>query len=205
MGDHEQDGEAIELAFSKKKIEARKNWLRQFEPGTYLDQKEKVIKYSDFVNKELILFSMADLQRSIPSMVDGLKPEKSTSSGYDLSEGNHGYELPLGEDLVLTPIDTVELPGVWSQQADPSQWSSTYYGYGQGYDAYGYGTTHDPSLYAYGAYPGYVQYPQQVDSVVYLVDAYDKERFAEAKKELDALHKKEQQYSTLLTLDVLFF
>ncbi|KAI8017418.1 putative DNA helicase MCM9 [Camellia lanceoleosa] len=26
-------------------------------PGTYLDQKEKPIKYSDFVNKELILFS----------------------------------------------------------------------------------------------------------------------------------------------------
>ncbi|OVA19386.1 DNA topoisomerase II [Macleaya cordata] len=70
----EQDGDAIDLAFSKKKIEARKNWLRQFEPGTYLDQKEKLIKYSDFVNKELILFSMADLQRSIPSMVDGLKP-----------------------------------------------------------------------------------------------------------------------------------
>ncbi|KAJ4785264.1 DNA topoisomerase 2 [Rhynchospora pubera] len=70
----EQDGDAIELAFSKKKIEARKNWLRQFEPGTYLDQSEKLIKYSDFVNKELILFSMADLQRSIPAMVDGLKP-----------------------------------------------------------------------------------------------------------------------------------
>ncbi|XP_010023597.2 DNA topoisomerase 2 [Eucalyptus grandis] len=70
----DQDGDAIELAFSKKKIEARKTWLRQYEPGTYLDQKEKLIKYSDFVNKELILFSMADLQRSIPSMVDGLKP-----------------------------------------------------------------------------------------------------------------------------------
>jgi DNA topoisomerase II len=27
----EKDGEAIELAFSKKKIEARKTWLRQFE------------------------------------------------------------------------------------------------------------------------------------------------------------------------------
>ena len=27
----------------------------------------------------------------------------------------------------------------------------------------------------------------QVDAVVYLVDAYDKERFAESKKELDAL------------------
>ncbi|KAL2478354.1 DNA topoisomerase 2 [Forsythia ovata] len=70
----DNDGEAIELAFSKKKIEARKNWLRQFEPGTYLDQEDKLIKYRDFVNKELILFSIADLQRSIPSMVDGLKP-----------------------------------------------------------------------------------------------------------------------------------
>ncbi|KAM1369168.1 hypothetical protein ACFX2F_039790 [Malus domestica] len=70
----ERDGEAIELAFSKKKIEERKNWLRQFEPGVHLDQKEKLIKYSDFVHKELIQFSMADLQRSIPSMVDGLKP-----------------------------------------------------------------------------------------------------------------------------------
>ncbi|KAI3445041.1 hypothetical protein Pfo_001706 [Paulownia fortunei] len=70
----EQDGDAIELAFSKKKIEARKNWLRQFEPGTYLDEQEKHIKYRDFVHKELILFSIADLQRSIPSMVDGLKP-----------------------------------------------------------------------------------------------------------------------------------
>ncbi|KAL0397587.1 UNVERIFIED_CONTAM: DNA topoisomerase 2 [Sesamum calycinum] len=70
----EQDGEAIELAFSKKKIEARKNWIRQFEPGTYLSEQDKHIKYRDFVHKELILFSIADLQRSIPSMVDGLKP-----------------------------------------------------------------------------------------------------------------------------------
>ncbi|XP_050209559.1 DNA topoisomerase 2 [Mercurialis annua] len=70
----EEDGNCIELAFSKKKIEARKNWLRQFQPGTHLDQTNKLIKYSDFINKELILFSVADLQRSIPSMVDGLKP-----------------------------------------------------------------------------------------------------------------------------------
>ena len=46
----------------------------EWQPGTHLDQTGKLIKYSDFVNKELILFSMADLQRSIPSMVDGLKP-----------------------------------------------------------------------------------------------------------------------------------
>ncbi|KAI4335253.1 hypothetical protein L6164_013917 [Bauhinia variegata] len=35
---------------------------------------QKRTNYKDFVNKELILFSRADLQRSIPSMVDGLKP-----------------------------------------------------------------------------------------------------------------------------------
>ncbi|KAG5528294.1 hypothetical protein RHGRI_029087 [Rhododendron griersonianum] len=42
----------------------------RFELGTYLDQKEKLIN-SDFVYKELILFSMADLQRSIPSITSG--------------------------------------------------------------------------------------------------------------------------------------
>jgi DNA topoisomerase-2 len=64
----------IELAFSKKKADERKEWLRQFRPGTFLDHKIKKITYSDFVNKELILFSMADNIRSIPSVVDGLKP-----------------------------------------------------------------------------------------------------------------------------------
>lgn len=100
--DDTQDTDAIELAFSKKRIEARKNWLRQYEvrvfnflflrlpvpvltstiifcefilqPGSGLDSKDKYIKYSDFVHKELIQFSMADLQRSIPSLMDGLKP-----------------------------------------------------------------------------------------------------------------------------------
>lgn len=34
------------------------------------------MNYSEFVNKELILFSMADNIRSIPSVVDGLKPSQ---------------------------------------------------------------------------------------------------------------------------------
>ncbi|KAG6557359.1 hypothetical protein Mapa_001289 [Marchantia paleacea] len=70
----EKDGDAIEMAFSKKKVDARKTWLRHYEPGTFLDQSAEVINYEDFVNKELIQFSIADLARSIPSMVDGLKP-----------------------------------------------------------------------------------------------------------------------------------
>lgn len=70
----EGDKELIDLAFSKKKADDRKEWLRQFKPGTYLDHRLEEIPYSEFINKELILFSMADNIRSIPSVADGLKP-----------------------------------------------------------------------------------------------------------------------------------
>lgn len=71
----EHEAQLIDLAFSKKKADDRKMWLQNFQPGTYLDMsgKEK-ISYDDFVNKELILFSMADNYRSLPSLVDGFKP-----------------------------------------------------------------------------------------------------------------------------------
>ncbi|KAK6189373.1 hypothetical protein LQW54_013325 [Pestalotiopsis sp. IQ-011] len=68
------EADLFELAFSKKKADARKEWLGQFVPGTFLDHSSRRITYDDFVNKELILFSMADNMRSIPSMIDGLKP-----------------------------------------------------------------------------------------------------------------------------------
>jgi DNA topoisomerase-2 len=71
-----EEPELIELAFSKKKADARKIWLRDFVPGTFMDMGPPTISYNDFVNKELILFSMADNLRSIPSMVDGLKPSQ---------------------------------------------------------------------------------------------------------------------------------
>ncbi|KAF5853012.1 hypothetical protein GGP41_001553 [Bipolaris sorokiniana] len=70
----EEEEKLIELAFSKKKADARKDWLRDFVPGRHLDLTTPDISYDDFVNKELILFSMADNVRSIPSVIDGLKP-----------------------------------------------------------------------------------------------------------------------------------
>ena len=66
------DHDLVDLAFNKKKADDRKEWLRQFVPGTYLDHRIRNIPISDFINKELILFSMADNIRSIPSVVDGL-------------------------------------------------------------------------------------------------------------------------------------
>eukprot|EP00958_Prasinococcus_capsulatus_P030175 scaffold7976_cov403-Prasinococcus_capsulatus_cf.AAC.7 len=70
----ENDDDSIDLVFSKKRIADRKEWLGNFTPGTYLDHDVEEIVYKDFVHKELILFSRADLERSVPSMVDGFKP-----------------------------------------------------------------------------------------------------------------------------------
>lgn len=69
-----EDKPLIELAFSKKKADERKDWLRGFRPGTHLDPNLSTIPISEFINKELILFSIADNMRSIPSVLDGLKP-----------------------------------------------------------------------------------------------------------------------------------
>ncbi|KAH8413018.1 hypothetical protein KR009_007451 [Drosophila setifemur] len=80
------DDESIVMAFSRKHVESRKVWLtnhmdevkRRRElglPERYLYTKgTKHITYADFINLELVLFSNADNERSIPSLVDGLKP-----------------------------------------------------------------------------------------------------------------------------------
>lgn len=69
----EADGDLIDMAFSKKRVEDRKTWMNSYQAGTFLDMTGSQVRYDDFVNKELVLFSRADLQRSIPSVVDGLK------------------------------------------------------------------------------------------------------------------------------------
>ncbi|KAG8177161.1 hypothetical protein JTE90_021755 [Oedothorax gibbosus] len=80
------DDNAIQLAFSKKMVDMRKEWLtngmeerkRRRElglPELYLYGKDTTaVTYNDFVNKELILFSNMDNERSIPSAMDGFKP-----------------------------------------------------------------------------------------------------------------------------------
>ncbi|KAJ9069903.1 DNA topoisomerase 2 [Entomophthora muscae] len=69
-----EERKLIDLAFNKKKADARKEWLREFKVGTFIDQNVEKITYSDFINKELIQFSMADNIRSIPCVIDGFKP-----------------------------------------------------------------------------------------------------------------------------------
>lgn len=82
----QEDDHFVQLAFSKKMIEQRKDWLtnsmedrkRRRELGlaeVYLYEKTtRNVSFKDFVNKELVLFSNMDNERSIPSLIDGLKP-----------------------------------------------------------------------------------------------------------------------------------
>ena len=70
-----KDDEDIDLAFNKNKADKRKEWLTTYDPAvTFVDHSEPILRYSDFINKELILFSIADCARSIPNVCDGLKP-----------------------------------------------------------------------------------------------------------------------------------
>ena len=73
---HEGDDDDynINMAFDKKCANARKIWLQSYHPDTFLDMNISSLSFSDFINKELILFSHASNIRSIPSLVDGLKP-----------------------------------------------------------------------------------------------------------------------------------
>ncbi|GES91633.1 DNA topoisomerase II [Rhizophagus clarus] len=70
----EGERELIDMAFNKKKADDRKEWLKSYEPGTYMNHSVKEITIKDFINKELILFSRADNERSIPNVLDGFKP-----------------------------------------------------------------------------------------------------------------------------------
>ena len=63
----------IKLAFEKQQADNRKKWLED-KQNTSLDYNNKNINFSDFINQELKLFSYADLERSIPNIVDGFKP-----------------------------------------------------------------------------------------------------------------------------------
>ena len=70
----------IDMVFRKDRVEDRKTWLNTMEKNTYLDYMEAAadggVKYSEFINREYILFSNYDNERSIPNAIDGFKPSQ---------------------------------------------------------------------------------------------------------------------------------
>ncbi len=64
--------EAIDLAFNKKRADDRKLWLQGYDKSVQVPTGTRV-PYPDFINKDLIHFSNYNLERAIPSVMDGLK------------------------------------------------------------------------------------------------------------------------------------
>lgn len=67
--------QAIDLAFNKKRADDRKQWLMAYESDVMVDYAKlnNICPYEEFIHKELIHFSNADLVRSIPCIIDGFK------------------------------------------------------------------------------------------------------------------------------------
>jgi DNA topoisomerase-2 len=73
----EKTDDTMDKVFHSKFSDQRKKWLEEYDPT---DEKEIVSKsalqllpISDFLNNEMIKFSIDDCKRSIPGMMDGLK------------------------------------------------------------------------------------------------------------------------------------
>lgn len=69
--------ESVSLAFSKNRADDRKVWLADYDPCRNLVVGPTGdVGYSQFIHDELIHYSNADNIRSLPSLMDGLKPSQ---------------------------------------------------------------------------------------------------------------------------------
>ena len=73
---HDASHDAITLAFEKSRADDRKKWLMNYNKNNTLKYENKCVAYNEFIHNELIHFSNDDLHRSIPSVIDGLKPSQ---------------------------------------------------------------------------------------------------------------------------------
>lgn len=63
----------MNLAFNKTYATQRKDWLTRYEEKELVLEKDNLLKVSDFIDTELIKFSLSDCVRSIPHLMDGFK------------------------------------------------------------------------------------------------------------------------------------
>jgi len=98
---HEDPGDLIGMAFAKSRAAERKSWiLKSQKKGTALeavDHSAEVLSITDFVNKELVLYSQQDVIRSIPSLVDGLKVSQRKVLFAAFERKLNGKEMKVGQ------------------------------------------------------------------------------------------------------------
>lgn len=70
----EESDQAIDLAFNKSRADDRKEWLLKHDPANIvIPHADKKLSYDEFVHRDLIHFSYYNVERAIPSVMDGLK------------------------------------------------------------------------------------------------------------------------------------
>jgi len=65
--------ESIDKVFNKKRANDRKEWLSNYDRSSYLNTSKPYVTYGEFINNDMIHFSIYDNERSIPNICDGLK------------------------------------------------------------------------------------------------------------------------------------
>lgn len=82
----------------------RKRWLGDYDKDSYIDISQRKVSYQDFINKQLIHFSIYDNMRSIPNLCDGLKPSQRKILYYMLRKN------------ITKPIKVAQLSGYVSAE-----------------------------------------------------------------------------------------
>ena len=74
---NEEDNNSLVLAFDKTKTDERKKWIVDATKHCEsIEYKSSVLPVQTLINQELVWFSIQDNIRSIPNLVDGLKPSQ---------------------------------------------------------------------------------------------------------------------------------
>jgi DNA topoisomerase-2 len=88
--------EIITLAFDKKRADDRKKWLSKYDENLVLETNGD-ITFDDFFNKDMIHFSNADNIRSIPFLIDGLKPSQRKILFSSFKRGKNAKEIKVSQ------------------------------------------------------------------------------------------------------------
>jgi DNA topoisomerase-2 len=72
----DRDSDKIDMLFKKERVSDRREWLLSYKGEVVPDKFGKPNDINDFIDNEFIQFSNADNIRSIPNMIDGLKPSQ---------------------------------------------------------------------------------------------------------------------------------
>jgi DNA gyrase/topoisomerase IV subunit B len=71
------DMDSLSLAFDKERSDDRKEWIiNSTGKNIFLESSARNVNIKRFIDEELVLFSIADNVRSLPSLIDGLKPSQ---------------------------------------------------------------------------------------------------------------------------------